>query len=213
MCNARKTCTLEACGPTVCSVFSLQISNNMGFPLVATLILLFGLLWLLMSLIISALRYRSRGANSGAVEENLPDDFGPRLTSRRLRYVRWAFALIVLATLGFHAYWGLFSTGPLGENLTFAGLKDRRDQRNRREMESTLRGWIYDRHHDPRRALAKYRYLNGDIIRDYPLGPSAAHIVGYGTLSRGDALLERAVTAPHKVETETNWWQTIARFS
>ncbi|MGH9836819.1 MAG: penicillin-binding transpeptidase domain-containing protein, partial [Blastocatellia bacterium] len=91
-------------------------------------------------------------------------------------------------------------------------LKNKRDQRNRREVESTLRGWIYDRHHDPRKALAKYRYLNGQVIRDYPLGPAAAHIVGYGTLVRGDALLERAVAAPREAESEKSFWGKLAQF-
>ena len=183
----------------------------MNFPFITTLILLTGLTGVVFTLFLSVWRYRSRTVQT---DPNLPEDFGPRLTSRRLRYVRWAFALLVLAALGFHFYWGFYSTGPLGENANFAALKNRRDQRNRREIESTLRGWIYDRHHDSRRALAKYRYLNGQIIRDYPLGPAAAHIVGYGTLSRGDAFLERAViAAPRYVETETNWWQRITSFS
>ncbi|MCI0660712.1 MAG: hypothetical protein L0220_06535 [Acidobacteria bacterium] len=185
----------------------------MSFPLIATLILLVGLIWLLISLIYSAWRYRSRAANEAAANENLPDDFGPRLTSKRLRYVRWTFALLVLAALGFHAYWGLFSTGPLGQNVAFAGLKDRRDQRNRREIESTLRGWIYDRHHDPRRALAKYRYLNGDIIRDYPLGAASAHLIGYGTILRGEAWLERALVAQPRPIVEEPWWKKILTFS
>ncbi|MGH9837714.1 MAG: penicillin-binding transpeptidase domain-containing protein [Blastocatellia bacterium] len=182
----------------------------MNFPFIATLVLLAGLIGTIFTLFLSTWRYRSRNQEA---DPGFPEDFGPVLTSRRLRTVRWAFALLVLAALGFHFYWGLFSTGPLSENPAFAALKNRRDQRNRREVESTLRGWIYDRHHDPRRALAKYRYLNGQIIRDYPLGPAAAHLVGYGTLVRGDALIERAVAAPRKVETQQNWWQRITSFS
>ncbi len=183
----------------------------MNFPFIATLILLAGLVWLVLSLFLSAWRYRGRGAEDTAGSA-LPADFGPRLTSNRLRYVRWGFAILVMAALGFHAYWGLFSTGPLGENEVFAGLKDRRDQRNRREIESKLRGWIYDRHHDGRRALTKYRYLNGQVLRDYPLGPAAAHLIGYGTLVRGDAWLERAVVAPAAVQPEKSWWQKISSF-
>ena len=168
---------------------------------------------LILALFASTWRYRSRAAGPDEAEAKSPEDFGPRLTSRRLRYVRWAFALLVAAALGFHAYWGLFATGPLGESAAFAALKNKRDQRNRREAESALRGWIFDRHHDSRRALAKYRYLNGRIIRDYPLGPGAAHIVGYGTLVRGDALLERAVAAARPSQPEKSWWQKIADFS
>lgn len=186
----------------------------MNFPFIATIILLIGLTGLILALFASALRYRSRAASPDQPEAKLPEDFGPRLTSRRLRYVRWAFALIVVAALGFHTYWGLFAAGPLGEDPAFAALKNKRDQRNRREVESTLRGWIYDRHHDSRRALAKYRYLNGRVIRDYPLGPAAAHIIGYGTLMRGDVLLERAaaVIAPRPAASEKSWLQKLTDF-
>lgn len=185
----------------------------MSFSFIATLILLAGLIWLVFSLLLSAWRYRANVASPTKTDANLPDDFGPRLTSARLRYVRWAFALLVLAALGFHIYWGLFVTGPVSQDEAFAGLKDRRDQRNRREVESTLRGWIYDRHHDARRALAKYRYLNGQVIRDYPLGPAAAHLIGYGTLVRGDAWLERAAAAARPPQTEQTWQQKLTNWS
>jgi cell division protein FtsI/penicillin-binding protein 2 len=181
----------------------------MNFSFLATIVLLIGLMGLICALFISTWRYRPRAAGGDKPEANRPEDFGPRLTSHRLRYVRWAFALMVVAALGFHVYWGLFTTGPLGENPAFETLKNRRDQRNRREVESTLRGWIYDRHHDARRALAKYRYLNGQVIRDYPLGAAAAHIAGYGTLVRGDAMLERAVAAGRNPQTGKNWWQKL----
>ncbi len=183
----------------------------MNFPFIATLILLIGLLGLILSLFLSAWRYRARATSQ--IDPNLPDDFGPRLTSGRLRWVRWAFALTVLAALGFHVYWGLFATGPVGQNQDFAGLKTRRDQRNRREVESTLRGWIYDRHHDPKRALAKYRYLNGEIKRDYPLGAAVSHIIGFATLVRGEDGLERAVAAPPPPKEEKSLWQKITQFS
>src|SRR5215470_8462217 len=188
----------------------------MNFPFIATIVLLVGLAGLILALFTSTWRYRSRVAISDQTrqaEAKIPEDFGPRLTSRRLRYVRLSFALMVVAALGFHAYWGLFATGPFGESAAFAALKHKRDQRNRREAESTLRGWIYDRHHDPRRALAKYRYLNGGIIRDYPLGPGAAHIVGYGTLSHGDVLLERVAATLRPSQPEKSWWGKLTDFN
>src|SRR5215468_3289486 len=185
----------------------------MNFPFIATIVLLVGMAGLILALFASTWRYRSRAAKLDQSETKIPEDFGPRLTSRRLRYVRWAFALLVIAALGFHAYSGLFVTGPLGESKVFAALKNKHDQRNRREAESALRGWIYDRHHDPRRALAKYRYLNGRIVRDYPLGAAAAHIVGYGTLVRGDALIERAAAAAPPAQPEKSWWQKITDFN
>src|SRR5581483_775774 len=183
-------------------------SFRMSFSFFATLILLAGLSAILFALFLSTWRYRSRTAADKV--EALPDDFGPKLTSGRLKYVRWAFALMVLAAFGFHLYWGLFSVGPLGENPEFAQLKNSRDQRNRREIEANLRGWIFDRHHDFKRALAKYRYLNGEIIRDYPLGAGASHLIGYSGLLRGDALLERALLAqPPVKEPERSWWEKI----
>lgn len=187
----------------------------MNFPFIATLVLVVGLMGLVFSLFLSAWRYRAR--TTAQPDPNLPpnlqEEFGPRLTSQRLRWVRWAFALAVLAALGFHFYWGLFVTGPIGENTAFEGLKNRRDQRNRREVESTLRGWIYDRHHDPKQALAKYRYLNGEIKRDYPLGAAASHIIGFATLVRGEDGLERAVAAPPPPKQEKSLWQKITQFS
>ncbi|HWQ36166.1 MAG TPA: penicillin-binding transpeptidase domain-containing protein [Blastocatellia bacterium] len=178
----------------------------MSFSFFATLIFITGLSVILFALFVSTWRYRSKVADETS---SLPDDFGPKLTSARLRYVRWAFALLVLAAFGFHLYWGLFATGPLGENSDFAQLKNARDQRNRREAEAGLRGWIFDRHHDYKKALARYRYLNGQIIRDYPLGQAAAHIIGYTGLMRGDALMERALMAQPVKEAERSWWDKL----
>ena len=64
----------------------------MTFPFLASLILVLGLL-----AVIAALFLSIRRTTPAEVDPNLPDDFGPRLTSRRLRYVRWVFALLVLA--------------------------------------------------------------------------------------------------------------------
>jgi peptidoglycan glycosyltransferase len=187
----------------------------MNFPFIATTLLLVGLLGLIFFLFLSAWRYRAHTAAQPDpnLPPNLQEDFGPRLTSARLRWVRWAFALAVFTSLGFHFYWGLFVTGPIGQDPDFTGLKARRDQRNRREVESTLRGWIYDRHHDTKRALARYRYLNGEIKRDYPLGAAGSHIVGFATLVRGEDGLERAVAAPPRPKEEKSLWQKITQFS
>jgi peptidoglycan glycosyltransferase len=189
---------------------SATIRNPMSFPFVATLIFLGGLAFLIWSLFLSTWRYRAKAVE--ADPNVLSEDFGPRLTSARLRYVRWAFALLVLTALGFHAYWGLFSTGPFGENAAFAALKNKRDQRNRREEEANLRGWIFDRHRDFKKTLAKYRFINGKIVRDYPLGQAAAHLIGYGGLLRGDAAMERAVAAQPPREEEKSWWHKLSAF-
>ncbi len=178
----------------------------MNFPFIATLVFIGGIVFLLLSLFLSTYRFARKPAVNDT--SDLPDDFGPRLTSNRLRYVRWAFAVLVVAAFGFHVYWGLFAAGPVSENKDFAHLKNTRDQRNRRDAEANLRGWIFDRHKDYRRCLAKYRYLNGKIIRDYPLGAAASHIIGYSGLARGDAELERAVVhQPPPKEAEPSWWQ------
>lgn len=179
----------------------------MNFPFIATLVFCGGLIFLLLSLMLSTWRHFRQSSSSS---EGLPDDFGPVLTSKRLRIVRWFFALLVLSAFSFHVYWALFASGPVSESPEFAHLKNTRDQRNRRDTEANLRGWIFDRHKDFRRTLAKYRYLNGKIIRDYPLGPAAAHIVGYTGVARGDAMLERAVIAqPKPKEPERSWWEKL----
>lgn len=165
----------------------------MSFSLIATLLFLVGFGALAAALFISARRYARQSEPKPTAGGMGAAGFGPMLTSRRLRLLRVAAGFIVVFALGFHAYWGLFAAGPVAEDAEFSMLKNRRDQRNRRETESRLRGWIFDRNGDMRRALAKYRYLNGQVIRDYPLGPAAAHLVGYSGLVRGDAMLERAV--------------------
>ena len=167
----------------------------MNFSALTTIIIGLGLIWALF-LLAGSLRQFGRASRAGErPDDDLPPEFGPRVTSRRLGYVRWCFVLALLVALGFHFYWAGFSVGPVRVDPAFAGLKDRRDQRNRREVESTLRGWIYDRHHDVRQSLAKYRYLNGHVQREYPLGQAASHLVGYGTFVRGDSALERAVNS------------------
>ena len=177
----------------------------MNFPFIATLVFLLGIIFLLLSLFLSTWRYSRKVATEAS---DAPDDFGPKLTSKRLRYVRWAFAAAVITAFGFHVYWGLFAAGPAGENKEFAHLKNTRDQRNRRDAEANLRGWIFDRHQDYRRCLAKYRYLDKKIIRDYPLGAAASLIIGYSGLARGDAELERAVIAqPPPKQAEQSWQQ------
>ena len=77
----------------------------MSFPFIATIVLLIGLAGLTLALFISAWRYRSRAADLDQAEAKLPEDFGPRLTSRRLRYVRWAFALMVAAACFIFGKW------------------------------------------------------------------------------------------------------------
>jgi penicillin-binding protein A len=182
----------------------------MSFSFIATLVYVSGLVLLLLGLSRALLRSRGRPASASG-KANVPADFGPMLTSRRLARLQGIGALLILIALCFHAYWALFAAGPIRSDEEFALLKNRRDQRNRRETESHLRGWIFDRHHEVRLALAKYRYLNGEVIRDYPLGSGAAHLIGYSGLFRGDAMIERSVSvgASHPVEPDTSWWRRV----
>ncbi len=184
----------------------------MNFPFIVTLIFLAGILFILFSVFLSTWRFARKPAPADA--DNVPDDFGPKLTSKRLRFVRWIFAVLVLCAFGFHVYWALLAAGPIDENKDFAQLKNSRDQRNRRDAEANLRGWVFDRHKDYKRALAKYRYLNGKIIRDYPLGAAGAHLIGYSGLARGDALMERAVIAqPPPKQPEKSWWEKFIAYA
>ena len=184
----------------------------MNFPFIATLIFIIGMIGLLLSLFLSTWRFSRQPVTSEL--SDMPDDFGPKLTSSRLRLVRWAFAALVVTAFGFHIYWSLFAAGPISENKDFEHLKNTRDQRNRREAEANLRSWVFDRHKDYKRSLAKYRYLNGRIMRDYPLGAAAAHIIGYSGLARGDSMLERAVeTQPPPKQVEKNWWEKMISYA
>ena len=182
----------------------------MSFSFVATLLYAAGLTVLVLGLSLALFRSRRR-ENSGFSEGDVAADFGPLLTSRRLVRLRGVGALLLLMALCFHAYWALFAAGPIRSDDDFALLKNRRDQRNRRETESHLRGWIFDRHHEVRLALAKYRYLNGEVIRDYPLGSGAAHLIGYSGLFRGDAMIERAVSveASQPPKSEASLWRRV----
>jgi cell division protein FtsI/penicillin-binding protein 2 len=183
----------------------------MSFSFIATLLYLLGLTVLALGLSLLIWRHRRRTGPDAARDASIAGEFGPRITSRRLRYVRWAVVLLAGFAIGFHGYWALFAAGPASENEEFALLKHRRDQRNRRDAESHLRGWIFDRHREVHRALAKYRYLNGEVIRDYPLGASAAHLVGYSGLRRGDAMIERAVgvQTADPPDPDVSWWRRI----
>ena len=176
----------------------------------ATLIFLVGITLVFLTLMAGLWRTRSRKEiDQSDAAEQLVADFGPARASSRLRIVRRFSLVLALGAIGFHAYWALFADGPLRESQDFALLKNVRDQRNRRESESQLRGWVFDRHREVRRAFAKYRYLDGKIIRDYPLGPSAAHLIGYSGLLRGEAQIERALDKlpPIEPNSEPTWWE------
>lgn len=183
----------------------------MSFSFIATLIYLCGLAAFFLGLLVLIRRERRRALPVDPLTKGETADSGPVLTGKRLTWVRWGATGLLFVAIGFHAHWALFAAGPIGVRESFVLLKNRRDQRNRREIESNLRGWIFDRHHEVRQAFAKYRYLNGQVIRDYPLGAGSAHLVGYSGLVRGDAMIERAVSVDSNRETDAapSWWGTV----
>ena len=182
----------------------------MSFAVLATVIFLSGVAIIVLRLFAGLWSERPPVNSESQIPETAGIDFGPTRTSSRLRIVRIFAILLALVVLGLHLFWGFFASGPLRESPDYALLKNVRDQRNRRETESNLRGWVFDRTRDVRRSFAKYRYLDGKVIRDYPLGPAAAHLVGYSGLMRGDAQIERAldkIPPPPEELANRSWWQ------
>ncbi|MEY4167612.1 MAG: hypothetical protein RIR52_1436 [Acidobacteriota bacterium] len=168
----------------------------MNISSLLSLIVATGLMAVIWRLAGSSRRFRSVGERTTLAGTMLPEEFGPRLTSRRLYLARWLIGLLLVVAAGFHVYHALFAVGPLRVDPAYAGLKDRFDNRNRRESESILRGWIFDRHHDVNRTLARYRHLNGRVFREYQQALAASHLTGYGTFVRGDSALEKALNTP-----------------
>ena len=151
-----------------------------------------GLAVMVLFLLISLLRNRRRRSAMAAIApEDLPVEVRQRLgatsTNRGLKALRWLFVLLAVSVFGFHAYWALYAEE---KNERFQEL-NYKDLRNRRLMESTLRGWILDRSGHLDKALAFYRREgDGDIVREYPLDSALAHLFGS---DRGDPGLERAL--------------------
>ncbi|MFN7623303.1 MAG: hypothetical protein ACK5RS_09160, partial [Acidobacteriota bacterium] len=169
----------------------------MNLSSLLTIVIALGLIVVLLSLVRSYRQLRPVAPQPGGEEGvNLPQmagDFGPRVTSRRIAYVGLSFTLLFLTAGGFHLYWAFFAAGPLRFDKIYGNLRQIEDNRRRREAESTLRGWIFDRHHDTSRTLVRYRYQNGKVLREYPLGEAAVHLTGYSSALYEDALLEKAV--------------------
>ncbi|HXG92427.1 MAG TPA: penicillin-binding transpeptidase domain-containing protein [Blastocatellia bacterium] len=146
-----------------------------------SLTIAFIVIGLLLSLILMWAAWRHRNPQTIA-EEGVPEDvrdFGPSATNRWIKGLRAFFILLLLTVVGFHSYW-VFKADS-NETFTRAKLLDRR---NIRLAESGLKGWVLDRTGDLNRALIKYKYEDGFITRDYPLGEAAVHVTGFS-----DALL------------------------
>src|SRR5205807_8983657 len=137
-------------------------------PAWLTLIYLGGIALVGLLLLATLLRaWLSRGTVAPTAPANLPKDVQKRLgatsTNRGLCAWRWLFALAAIFIFGFHVYWARYAAegNPKFQEMTY------KDLRNRRQSESTLRGWIYDRNGRP---LAYYRKNNiGEIDREYPM--------------------------------------------
>ncbi len=156
------------------------------FPLTLSLVFTGGLLLLGALLLLSASR---RGLSRDAVPSDLPVEagrYGPAQTNRWLRLIRTGFLLLCVAALGFHGFWVFGAPGGTEFNRASA-----RDQRNRREAEAGLRGWVFDRTGKADRALVRYRLDGRRIVRDYPLHDAATNITGYSDFVYGSAGFER----------------------
>lgn len=161
-------------------------------PAFLTLVYIVGLGIIALLLLVSLYRNRQRGPGPLAgLAEDLSTQIKRRLglmsANRGLRALRVLFVLLALVMLGFHIYWAQYAaeTNPKFQQLSY------KDLRNRRLAESSLRGWVLDRHGSLDRALALYRRdSNGNITRDYPMDKALAHIFGS---ERGDPGLERAL--------------------
>ena len=156
------------------------------FPLTLSLVFCGGMLVLALLLVLAAMRGHSARE---ALPEDLPVEpghYGPAQTNRWLRRIRGAFALLCAAAIGVHGYW-VFGA-PSGDDFTRFAI---RDQRNRREAEAGLRGWVFDRTGEPARALVKYRLDGQRIVRDYPLRDAATNLTGYADFVYGSAGFER----------------------
>jgi cell division protein FtsI/penicillin-binding protein 2 len=158
-------------------------------PALLTLIYVGGFALMVFLLLLSFLRNRKRPVT--AVPQDLPKAVKKRLgstsTNRGLRALRWLFVLLSIGLFGVHIYWAQYAEE---QNEKFQQLSYK-DLRTRRLSESTLRGWILDRTGRLDKAVALYhRDGSGEIVRDYPMDKSFAHIFGS---DRGDPGLERAL--------------------
>ncbi|MEW6731927.1 MAG: penicillin-binding transpeptidase domain-containing protein [Acidobacteriota bacterium] len=159
----------------------------MIIPAILSVIFSFGLMALATLLLYSVLR-------AGPTTKVDTDEAysGIATASRWLHRLRILFILFCLVVLGFHAYWALCVDGPILVDENYVKIRDSRDQRNRRIQEAGLRGWVFDRHDSPDSALIHYRNLGTKIVREYPLGETGAHLIGYKDLVRGEAGIEKA---------------------
>ncbi len=150
---------------------------TIAFILVA-LILTILLMW-------AAWRHRNPSASLNLPEE--VKELGTIATNRWLRGLRVFLTLLMIAVLGFHAYWVFRADS----DPNFVKAKNH-DARNRRLAESGLKGWVFDRSGKLENSLIRYRSDAGVITREYPLGAAAVHITGYADFILGSGGFEHA---------------------
>jgi penicillin-binding protein A len=136
-------------------------------------------------LVWAAWRHRNPSSKVELPEE--VKELGTTATNRWLRGLRVFLMLMMLAVLGFHAYW-VFRTS---SDVDFEKAK-KQDARNRRLAESGLKGWVLDRTGKLENSLARYRSDAGVITREYPLGAAAVHLTGYSDFILGSGGFEHA---------------------
>lgn len=157
----------------------------MLIPKILTIIFILVALLFTILLMWAAWRHRNPSTQLDLPEE--VKELGTTATNRWLRGLRVFLMLLMLAVLGFHAYW-VFRTS---SDVDFEKAK-KQDARNRRLAESGLKGWVLDRTGKLENSLARYRSDAGVITREYPLGAAAVHLTGYSDFILGSGGFEHA---------------------
>jgi peptidoglycan glycosyltransferase len=161
-------------------------------PALLSLIYIGGFVLIILLLLLSLVRNRKTRSSLAAVAPmDLPEEVRKRLgvtsTNRGLRALRWLFVLISFSVFGFHVYWAHYAEE---RNASFQQYRYV-DLRNKRLVESSLRGWILPRVGDLDDAIAYYtRNQSGNIVRDYSLEYELSHLL---KTDRGNPGLERSL--------------------
>ncbi len=108
--------------------------------------------------------------------------------AREIAVIVWVFIFGLLALVGYQSYWQVFI-----DNAYFSATQKLHDPRPWIVEATTLKGKIYDRHHDDSKLLAGYSPATDGMLprRSYPLGEAASHLIGYSDVERGKAGLEK----------------------
>ncbi|MFQ5753267.1 MAG: peptidoglycan D,D-transpeptidase FtsI family protein [bacterium] len=107
---------------------------------------------------------------------------------KEISVVLWVFIFAFLTLILYQSYWQLFIN-----NNYFTETKKLHDPRPWIIEATTVKGKIYDRHHDDSKLLAGYTSPTDDAQprRTYPLGEATSHLIGYSDVERGKAGLEK----------------------